>query len=242
MVILPAIDLMAGQVVRLERGKADRKTVYSDDPVAFARKWRDEGAEYLHLVDLDAAFTGEQKNLESVAAVCAALDIPCELGGGLRDAAALEKAFAAGVSRVILGSKACESPEFVREAVRAFGGEKIAAGIDAKNGQVAVKGWVETSAWPATELAGTMAEAGVRTIIYTDIATDGMLAGPNLEAQAEMLETLGPDGPKLIASGGVGTLEHLEALSKLEGLYGAIVGKALYDGKVTLPACLSITR
>lgn len=233
---------MAGQVVRLERGKADRKTVYSDDPVAFARKWRDEGAEYLHLVDLDAAFTGEQQNGASIAAICAALDIPCELGGGLRDTAALEQAFAAGVSRVILGSKACESPEFVRESVRAFGGEKIAVGIDAKNGQVAVKGWVETSAWPATELAKTMAEAGVGTIIYTDIATDGMLTGPNLEAQAEMLETLGAGGPKLIASGGVGALEHLEALSKLEGLHGVIVGKALYDGKVTLPACLSITR
>jgi len=233
---------MSGQVVRLERGDAARKTIYSDDPVAFARKWRDEGAEYLHLVDLDAAFSGQQKNLESVAAICAALDIPCELGGGLRDMEGLEKAFAAGVERAILGSKACESLDFVKEAVGRFGSGKIAVGIDAKDGQVAVKGWVETSGWPATELAKAVAGVGVGTVIYTDIATDGMLTGPNLQAQAEMLETLGNSGPKLIASGGIGTVAHVEALAKLEGLYGVIVGKALYDGKVTLPACLSITR
>lgn len=239
MLILPAIDLMDGQVVRLEQGRADRKTVYHTDPAAMARKWQEEGGQYLHLVDLDGAFTGELKNLESVRAICAALTVPCELGGGLRTLSALEQVFAAGVSRAIIGSKACESLDFIREAVKTFGGDKLAVGIDAKDGKVAIKGWVEVSTWDALDLAKQVTDLGVGTVIYTDISTDGMLQGPNLAAQQAMLAAI--PRSQLIASGGVGSLEDIQALRRIPGLYGVIVGKALYDGKISLPACLSNT-
>lgn len=239
MLILPAIDLMDGQVVRLEQGRADRKTVYHTDPAAMARKWQDEGGQYLHLVDLDGAFTGELKNLDSVRAICAALRVPCELGGGLRTLTALEQVFAAGVSRAIIGSKACESLDFIREAVRTFGGDKLAVGIDAKDGKVAIKGWVEVSTWDALDLARRVTDLGVGTVIYTDISTDGMLQGPNLAAQRAMLAAI-PQA-QLVASGGVGSLKDIQALRQIPGLYGVIVGKALYDGKISLPACLSNT-
>lgn len=231
---------MGGKVVRLEQGRADRKTVYAHDPVTTARRWQDQGASYLHLVDLDGAFEGELRNLEAVRAITGALEIPCELGGGLRTMEALEKVFAAGVARAILGSKACESLEFIGEAVRAFGGERLAVGIDAKDGKVAVRGWVEVTKWEALELARAVTDLGVGTVIYTDISTDGMLAGPNVAAQRAMRAAV-PQA-QLIASGGVGSLADIEALRAIEGLYGVIVGKALYDGKLDLPACLSITR
>lgn len=239
MLILPAIDLMDGQVVRLEQGRADRKTVYHTDPAAMARKWQEEGGQYLHLVDLDGAFTGELKNLASVRAICSALSVPCELGGGLRTLPALEQVFAAGVSRAIIGSKACESLEFIREAVKTFGGDKLAVGIDAKDGKVAIKGWVEVSTWDALDLARRVTDLGVGTVIYTDISTDGMLQGPNLAAQRAMLAAI-PQA-QLVASGGVGSLKDIQDLRRIPGLYGVIVGKALYDGKITLPACLSNT-
>jgi len=239
MLILPAIDLMDGQVVRLEQGRADRKTVYHTDPAAMARKWQDEGGQFLHLVDLDGAFTGELKNIASVRAICAALSVPCELGGGLRTMEALEQVFAAGVSRAIIGSKACESLDFIRQAVKTFGGDKLAVGIDAKDGKVAIKGWVEVSTWDALDLARQVTDLGVQTVIYTDISTDGMLQGPNLVAQRAMRAAI-PQS-QLIASGGVGCLEDIQNLRTIEGLYGVIVGKALYDDKITLPACLSNT-
>lgn len=239
MLILPAIDLMDGQVVRLEQGRADRKTVYHTDPAAMARKWQDEGGQYLHLVDLDGAFTGELKNIGSVRAICEALTVPCELGGGLRTMAALEQVFAAGVTRAIIGSKACESLDFIREAVQVFGGERLAVGIDAKDGKVAIKGWVEVSTWDALDLAKQVTDLGVRTVIYTDISTDGMLQGPNLAAQRTMRAAI--PGAQLIASGGVGSLQDIRSLRTIDGLYGVIVGKALYDGKITLPSCLSNT-
>jgi len=239
MLILPAIDLMDGQVVRLEQGRADRKTVYHTDPAAMARKWQEEGGQFLHLVDLDGAFTGELKNLDSVRAICAALSVPCELGGGLRTLSALEQVFAAGVSRAIIGSKACESLDFIREAVKTFGGDKLAVGIDAKDGKVAIKGWVEVSTWDALDLAKQVTDLGVGTVIYTDISTDGMLQGPNLAAQRAMLAAI--PRTQLVASGGVGSLKDIQALRLIPGLYGVIVGKALYDGKISLPACLSNT-
>ncbi|MEO0453736.1 MAG: 1-(5-phosphoribosyl)-5-[(5-phosphoribosylamino)methylideneamino]imidazole-4-carboxamide isomerase [Verrucomicrobiota bacterium] len=241
MIILPAIDLMSGEVVRLEQGKADRKTIYSDDPVAFAKKWEEEGAEWLHLVDLDAAFSGESKNLEIVSEVTKAIEIPCELGGGIRSLRAIEKALEAGVERCIIGSMACQTPEFVEEAAEKFDSSAIAVGIDAKDGQVAIKGWVEESEWDAYDLARAVADYGAGTIIYTDISTDGMGTGPNLDAQQEMMEVL-PKSVDLIASGGIGELEHLQSLAEVDGLYGAIVGKALYDGNLTLKECLSTTR
>jgi phosphoribosylformimino-5-aminoimidazole carboxamide ribotide isomerase len=179
MLFFPAIDLMSGQVVRLRQGKAAEKTVYSDDPVAFARRWQNEGGDYLHLVDLDAAFSGKSQNLEAVRLVTDAVTIPCELGGGMRTLPAIEAAFAAGVARIVIGTAAVQSLDFVREAVRQFGAERIAVGIDAKHGMVSVKGWTETSPQSAIDLARTVEDAGAGTIIYTDIATDGMMQGPN---------------------------------------------------------------
>lgn len=230
MILLPAIDLMGGEVVRLKRGLATEKTVYSSDPVAFAKKWEDAGADWLHIVDLDAAFSGEPKNLSAVEKICAAVNIPCELGGGMRNPGNVTAAFSAGVSRVILGTAACQSPDDILEACREFGGERIAVGIDAKDGLVAVKGWTETTGTLATDLARTAQKAGAGTIIYTDIATDGMLTGPNFPELEKMLSIL---DCRLIASGGVSSADDLRRLNALPGLYGAIIGKALYDGQIT---------
>jgi phosphoribosylformimino-5-aminoimidazole carboxamide ribotide isomerase len=222
---------MSGEVVRLRQGKADQKTVYSSDPPAFARQWESEGGDYLHIVDLDAAFTGEQRNLESVRAICDAVKIPVELGGGIRDEQAIRRALDAGVDRVIIGTRAAESLEFVRDMAREFGSERIAVGIDAKNGAVAVKGWTETTGVAALDLAKQVEDAGAGTIIYTDIATDGMLQGPNF---AETERVLAAVRCQLIASGGVSSADDVRRLAKLPGLYGCIIGKALYDGKVRL--------
>ena len=187
MILLPAIDLMSGEVVRLKQGKADQKTVYSNDPAAFARRWQEEGGDYLHIVDLDAAFSGELRNLESVRAIASAITIPCELGGGMRSEAAIRRALEAGVARVIIGTRAAESLEFVRDMAKEFGGERIAVGIDAKNGIVSVKGWTELSTMNALDLARKAEDAGAGTIIYTDIATDGMMQGPNFAEMENML-------------------------------------------------------
>lgn len=230
MILLPAIDLMGGEVVRLRRGLATEKVVYSKDPVAFARKWEDSGADWLHIVDLDAAFTGEPQNLGAVEKICAAVKIPCELGGGMRTPEKIQSAFDAGVSRVILGTKACQSPETIADICTRFGGERIAVGIDAHGGKVAVKGWTETTETLASDLALAAQKAGAGTIIYTDIATDGMLEGPNFSELQKMLSLLECN---LIASGGVSCPDDLRKLSKMHGLYGAIIGKALYDGHIT---------
>ena len=239
MLLFPAIDLMSGQVVRLRQGKADQKTVYSDDPAAFARQWESEGGDWLHIVDLDAAFSGEQRNLEAVRAITAAVGIPCELGGGIRSREAVERAIDAGVSRVIIGTRAAESLEFVRDMAREFGGERIAVGIDAKNGIVSVKGWTESAGITALDLARRAEDAGAGTIIYTDIATDGMLTGPNFSETEKMLGAL---RCYLIASGGVGSGAHVERLAQMPGLYGCIIGKALYDKNVTLPELVALCR
>ncbi len=231
MILLPAIDLMSGEVVRLRQGRADQKTVYSNDPAAFAKRWQDEGGDFLHIVDLDAAFSGEQRNLESVRAITGAISIPCELGGGIRTVAAVERAVEAGVARVIIGTRAVESLDFVRDVAREFGGERVAVGIDAKNGLVSVKGWTEESTLTALDLAKRAEDAGAGTIIYTDIATDGMLQGPNFAETQKMLEAL---DCQLIASGGVSSAADVERLAQMPGLYGCIIGKALYDGAVHL--------
>ena len=231
MLLLPAIDLMSGEVVRLRQGLPEEKTVYSQDPAGIARRWAAEGGDYLHLVDLDAAFTGEQRNLDAVRAITEAVPIPCELGGGIRSEEAARRAFAAGIERVIIGTRAAESLEFVRELVALFGSEKIAVGIDAKNGHVSVKGWTELGSMTALDLARRAEDAGAGTIIYTDIATDGMLAGPNLPETEKILRAV---NCRLIASGGVGSAADVERLAEMPGLYGCIIGKALYDGKVRL--------
>jgi len=231
MLIFPAIDLMNGQVVRLRQGNPSEKTVYSDDPVSFAKRWADEGGDYLHIVDLDAALTGEQKNLVSIARITAAIGIPCQLGGGIRDAAAAQRAFDAGVARVIIGTRAVESLDFVSELAATFGSARIAVGIDARNGQVSIKGWTELSAMKASTLAVKAEAAGAGTIICTDIATDGMLSGPNF---AEIEHLLSLVRCQVIASGGISTVEDVTRLAATPNLYGAIIGKALYDNRLRL--------
>ncbi|MFZ9933034.1 MAG: 1-(5-phosphoribosyl)-5-[(5-phosphoribosylamino)methylideneamino]imidazole-4-carboxamide isomerase [Chthoniobacterales bacterium] len=229
MLLYPAIDLMGGQVVRLKQGRASEKTVYSDDPAAVAREWERRGGDWLHIVDLDAAFGGKHANLDKVRAIAAAVSLPVQMGGGMRDEASIAAALDAGVSRVVIGTKAAEEPDFVRRAVARFGGARVAVGIDARDGMVAVKGWAETTAIKAGDLAGELAAAGIGALIYTDIATDGMLQGPNLTATAEMV---GKASCPVIASGGVSSAGDLAALGKIEGLAGAIVGKALFDGRI----------
>jgi phosphoribosylformimino-5-aminoimidazole carboxamide ribotide isomerase len=229
MQLYPAIDLMNGQAVRLRQGRATEKTVYSDDPVAVAREWESRGGDWLHVVDLDAAFTGEQANLEVVRRMAEAVRIPVQLGGGIRDEAAIERALGAGISRVVIGTRAAAGDDFVARAVSRFGREKIAVGIDARDGMVAVKGWTETTGISALDLAGQAAKDGAAAIIYTDIATDGMLQGPNLDATAGMVEAVSAG---VIASGGVSSATDLARLDKIKGLSGAIIGRALFDGLI----------
>jgi phosphoribosylformimino-5-aminoimidazole carboxamide ribotide isomerase len=229
MLLYPAIDLMNGQAVRLRQGRAEDKTVYSDDPAAVAREWAARGGDWLHVVDLDAAFSGEQSNLEIVKRIAGEIALPVQLGGGLRDEAAIERALAAGVARVVIGTRAAESPDFIARAVERFGGDKIAVGIDARDGMVAVKGWTLTTGLSALDLARGAAAAGVAAIIYTDITTDGMLQGPNLAATAEVVRAV-PVG--VIASGGVSSAADLVKLEQIGGLAGAIIGRALFDGRI----------
>ncbi len=234
MLLFPAIDLMSGQVVRLKQGKAELKTVYSDNPPAFASKWEEEGGDWLHIVDLDAAFTGEHRNLDAVRAITSTVGIPCELGGGMRSREAIARAFDAGVARVVIGTRAAESLDFVAEMAAEFGRERIAVGIDAKGGIVSVKGWTQETGQSALDLAIRAVQAGAGTIIYTDIATDGMLTGPNFIETERVHHAVAPLGGQVIASGGVGTADHVARVAKVPGIYGCIIGKALYDGAVSL--------
>lgn len=231
MLLYPAIDLMDGHVVRLKQGLASQKTVYSKDPVAFAKRWESEGGHWLHVVDLDAAFSGSHQNLESIRNITNALSIPVQMGGGMRSEQAVENALNAGVSRVVVGTRAAESLDFVASLVRRFGPERIAVGIDAKNGLVAVKGWTETSTLPAINLAQNVHAQGVKTVIYTDIATDGMMHGPNFTELQRLREAVPVD---IIASGGVSRIEDVKQLNRLPGIHGCIIGKALYENAISL--------
>ncbi len=239
MTIYPAIDIKGGRCVRLTQGRADQETIYAENPAAIAVDFRAAGSAWVHVVDLDGAFAGEPQNLAAVQAIVAT-GLRVELGGGLRTRAAVERALGAGVSRVVIGTRAAESEAFVGELVQAFG-KKIAVGIDAKDGRVAVKGWVDTTGVGALALARRMDALGVATLIYTDIGTDGMLTGPNLAAQTAMLEAVRCN---VIASGGVSRREDVIALAKLAqghaNLDGVIVGKALYERRVDLRDLLAI--
>ncbi len=238
MLLLPAIDLMDGQVVRLRQGKAEEKTVYSGDPAALARRWEREGGDYLHVVDLDAAFSGHSgaANQAALRDILDAITIPCELGGGLRDEATVRAALDLGVARVVIGTRAAESMPFVARLVQTFGPERVAVGIDARGGTVAVKGWTQSAGRRAVDLALEAQAAGVGAIIYTDIATDGMLAGPNFAELDALLERL--DCP-LVASGGVATAGDVRRLASRPKLYGTIIGRALYEGTLSLADCAS---
>lgn len=233
MTIFPAIDLKGGKCVRLRQGVADDATVYGDDPVRMALHWQNEGGRALHVVDLDGAFNGAPAHAGIVAKIAAALTIPVEIGGGLRTDEHVRVMLDAGVSRVILGTRALSDEAALKRLVAEFGGKKIAVGIDARNGFVQVKGWVETSGTKATDLAKRVSDIGVGTIIYTDTATDGMLTGPNIEAMDKICEAATCE---VVASGGISSVANILALKKLgrKNLTGAIVGKALYENKVTV--------
>ena len=233
MTILPAIDLKDGKCVRLRQGRADDVTVYGDDPAAQARDWAEQGGRELHVVDLDGAFAGEPRHAETIRRIIAAFGGPVEVGGGLRTPEALASVIEAGAARAIIGSAALDDPEFLSNAVELYG-EKIAVGIDARDGLVQTKGWVETSRTKATDLAAAVARLGVQTIIYTDTATDGMLGGPNLTQLAAICDAA--PTCRVTASGGVSSPFDVENLKALErpNLCAAIVGKALYDGRTTL--------
>ena len=227
MQILPAIDLRGGKCVNLIQGIAEQETVFSDSPVKMAKRWQAEGAEYLHLVDLDGAFQGESANLHIVGEIVDVLDIPVQLGGGIRSIEQLEAVLALGVDRAILGTAALKQPDLVEQAC-AKHREHIAVGIDAKDGMVATHGWLEVSHKSAVQFAAELSE--VQTIIYTDIKSDGMLKGPNVAATADIVNAVYAN---VIASGGVTSLNDIESLKKI-GASGAIIGRALYTGDLAL--------
>jgi phosphoribosylformimino-5-aminoimidazole carboxamide ribotide isomerase len=240
MIVIPAIDLKEGRCVRLEQGLMEKNTVYSDDPAAQARHWQQEGGELLHIVDLDGAFAGVPRNREAIAAIVAAITIPTELGGGIRDLKTIEAYLDLGVTRVILGTVAKENPQLVAEACRLFPG-RIVVGIDAKGGLVAVRGWADVTEKNATELAREMEGYGVEAIIYTDIARDGMMQGPNIDATRQLAEAI---SIPVIASGGVSSLRDIENLMAVEdsGVVGVITGKAIYTGALDLRQAVELTR
>ena len=232
MLVIPAIDLKGGKVVRLAQGDPARETAYSGDPVAIAKRWEGEGATILHLVDLDGAFSGSPQQLAVVAEVVKAVKIPVQLGGGLRDLAALEQAFAAGVERAVIGTRGIEDAEFLVTACSFFSG-RIVLGIDAKDGKVAVRGWASDTGLESAELAARSADLPLAAIVYTDIGRDGMLSGPNLEALRRVAQA---SPHPVIASGGIATLDDVRRLAALEParVIGALIGKALYEGRFSL--------
>ena len=238
MIVIPAIDLKDGKCVRLLQGKKEEVTVYSDDPAAMARHWVSQGAELLHVVDLDGAFTGEQKNFDKIKAIRDAIDIPIEVGGGLRTIEKIEELVDLGINRAIIGTSAAEDHEMVKNACERFPG-RVIIGIDAKDGKVAVKGWVEVTEWDAVDFAKAMQSLGAAGVIYTDISRDGMLTGPNIDAMAKMVKAV---KIPVIASGGVSKIEDIKNLMKIENLWGIITGKALYSGAMDLKEAIKVVR
>ena len=238
MILYPAIDLKDGACVRLLRGDMAQATVYADDPAAQARAFAQAGCQWLHVVDLDGAFAGRPVNRAAIEAIVAAVDVPIQLGGGIRDLATLEAWLAAGISRVVLGTAAVRDPAFVEAACAAHPG-RVAVGIDARDGRAAVDGWAETSDVPALDLARRAAQVGAAAIVYTDIARDGALEGPNLAATRTIAQAV--EVP-VIASGGVAGLSDLAALKALEddGVAGVIVGRAFYDGRIDPTAAIEL--
>lgn len=240
MIVIPAIDLKEGKCVRLEQGLMEKDTVFSDNPGAQARAWQEQGAELLHIVDLDGAFAGEPRNRSAIEAILGEITIPAQLGGGIRDMATIEAYLSLGLSRVIIGTAAQRNPVLVEEACRKFPG-RIVVGIDAKNGLVAVQGWAELTDITAIELAKKFEGFGVSAIIYTDISRDGMMQGVNIDATRQLAEAI---SIPVIASGGLSSLADIEKLMAIEssGVIGAITGKAVYTGAIDLAEAVALTR
>ena len=233
MIVIPAIDILGGKCVRLFQGDYARETVFSDCPWDMALRWAEAGARWLHVVDLDAAKDGQAVNLDAIKAILSTVDIPVELGGGIRTMEDAEQVLSLGVRRIILGTVALENPAIVAEAVRRWNGA-VAVGIDARNGMAATHGWLETSDTPAVELARKLSDIGVNRFIYTDINRDGALTEPNFAAVKQFVEEI---PAKVIASGGVATVDHLLMLDSI-GVEAAIVGQALYTGQIDLAAAI----
>ena len=238
MILYPAIDLKDGNCVRLLRGEMSEATVFNDDPGAQAKAFQDAGCEWVHLVDLNGAFAGASVNSEAVEAILGAVTVPCQLGGGIREMADIERWLTKGIARVILGTVAVENPDLVREAARAFPG-RVAVGLDARNGKVATRGWAEETDVMVTDLAKAFEDAGIAAIIYTDIDRDGAMGGPNIPATEALARAV--DVP-VIASGGVSSMADLVALRDTGVIAGAISGRALYDGALDLAEALETLK
>ena len=235
MQLYPAIDMKNGKCVRLTQGLFDNVKVYGDSPADMAKLWVDQGATFLHLVDLDGALAGHFVNESAIRTIVEQVQVPVELGGGLRSVEAVQYLLDLGVSRCIIGTKAAERPEFIRELAEQFGPERIVAGVDARDGMVAVEGWERTSTMTAVELCLKMKEYGVQHIVYTDISRDGMLTGPNISYTKMLTKETGLD---VIASGGVSSMEDLETLYE-NNIQGVIIGKALYEKRISLPEAVA---
>jgi phosphoribosylformimino-5-aminoimidazole carboxamide ribotide isomerase len=237
MILFPAIDIRGGRCVRLIEGDFDRETAYDSDPSSAARRWVEAGAEWLHVVDLDGAVAGMPVNREAVAQIRASIKVSIQLGGGLRRLTHLEEAFAVGIDRVILGTIALRDPELVSSAVARWG-DRIAVALDARDGRLATDGWLGQTDSSAVDVAQRLAEERVRQFIYTDIRRDGTLSGPNLDALAELIEKVDAD---VVASGGIASLDDIKAVAAA-GATGAIVGRALYDGRIDLGEALALSQ
>lgn len=235
MEVIPAIDLKDGRCVRLFQGDFDQETVFSDDPLAMAISWQEQGGHRLHLVDLDGAVQGKPVHLEVISAIVRDLDIPVQVGGGIRDLATAEAWLEAGVDRVVIGTAAVSDPDMVREVCRKHGGRRVVVSVDAKDGLVALKGWKEASEVTVLELADQVAGLGVVRLLFTDIARDGALTGPDLATNAQLVEET---GLAVLASGGVATVQDIKELAPT-GVEGVIVGRALYTGAVSLPEAVA---
>lgn len=234
--LYPAIDLKDGKCVRLIQGDYNEVTIFGDDPAEMAKKWESQGGKYLHLVDLDGAKAGKGINDEAIKSIIQAVTIPVELGGGIRTLEDIKAKLELGVDRVILGSVAVSHLDLVREAVERYGSDKIVVGVDAKEGKVAVEGWLEVSTRTALEFCRELKGVGVKTVIYTDIAKDGMMQGPNIDATKQLIDETGMD---VVASGGVATLEDLKRVEMI-GAEGAIIGKALYIDAIDLKEAVAL--
>ena len=236
MLVIPAIDLKDGQCVRLLQGRKDAVTAYSNEPAKTAKRWESYGAKLIHIVDLDGAFTGRQANLDAIIKIRQSVKIPLQVGGGIRNIGNIMNLFSAGIDRVIIGTAAIEDPEFLTYACKNYPG-KVLIGIDAKNGMVAIKGWEEVTSLSAKDLVRRLEIFGVAGIVYTDISRDGMLSGPNIDATRDIVESV---TIPVIASGGVSCIDDIKNLMKIQNLWGAITGKAIYSGAMDLKEAIQI--